>query len=159
MYLPPTQTDEQRNQIKSRFEDYLDVLRPLMEEYKAVTHWAKIEVPSKHNLTSSTTTSSNTNSNLNQPDGLLNGMNNVFNNNYKNMMNMNSSKQPKNKLSVEDKKKDLRQKLSQKYPLSQFLAYRNAIDPNYILCNRLVKELLFPEGVDDNDDYEDGNDE
>lgn len=45
MYLPPGQTPEGREAITQAFDDYVRVLEPLFDEYKAFPHWAKIEVP------------------------------------------------------------------------------------------------------------------
>lgn len=45
MYLPPSQTEEQRKAIKNKFTEYLEVIQPLLEEYNAHVHWAKIELP------------------------------------------------------------------------------------------------------------------
>ena len=61
MYLPPNQTNEQRESIKCRFNDYLDLIRPLLEEYKAHAHWAKIETPSSTPYAASLTTTNTTN--------------------------------------------------------------------------------------------------
>ena len=46
MYLPTSQTPEEREDIRRSFEEYkVAVLGPLMEKYNAQTHWAKIELP------------------------------------------------------------------------------------------------------------------
>jgi L-galactono-1,4-lactone dehydrogenase len=49
MYLPPNQSEEQRQMITKRFEDYSRILYPLIEEYKGQVHWAKIEASSDAN--------------------------------------------------------------------------------------------------------------
>ena len=46
MYLPPSQSPEQRTEITRAFWDYTSKLTPLFEEYNAYAHWAKIELPS-----------------------------------------------------------------------------------------------------------------
>lgn len=43
MYLPAGQSAEGLAEITRKFEDYVDVLRPVFERYGAVPHWAKIE--------------------------------------------------------------------------------------------------------------------
>lgn len=45
MYLPPGQSEEQRAAITAKFREYTQLMRPLMEEYNAQPHWAKIELP------------------------------------------------------------------------------------------------------------------
>merc|ERR1712146_90795 len=45
MYLPPTQGQDGREAITEAFHNYCKILEPLFEEYGAVPHWAKIEVP------------------------------------------------------------------------------------------------------------------
>lgn len=45
MYLPPSQTAEQRKRITDAFNAYTTKLAPLYEEYGAHAHWAKIEIP------------------------------------------------------------------------------------------------------------------
>ena len=47
MYLPPSQTKEQREEITAAFNNYTAKLAPLYEEYGAHAHWAKIEVPTE----------------------------------------------------------------------------------------------------------------
>jgi hypothetical protein len=44
MYLPPRQTPQQREEITASFDQYVNLLTPLFEEYGAVPHWAKVEV-------------------------------------------------------------------------------------------------------------------
>jgi hypothetical protein len=56
MYLPPSQTEEQRKAIKNKFTEYLEVIQPLLEEYNAHCHWAKIELPQAPPLTSPSST-------------------------------------------------------------------------------------------------------
>eukprot|EP00597_Dinobryon_sp_UTEXLB2267_P011642 CAMPEP_0170132252 /NCGR_PEP_ID=MMETSP0020_2-20130122/23753_1 /TAXON_ID=98059 /ORGANISM="Dinobryon sp., Strain UTEXLB2267" /LENGTH=495 /DNA_ID=CAMNT_0010367523 /DNA_START=279 /DNA_END=1763 /DNA_ORIENTATION=+ len=45
MYLPSTQTDLQRLQIKRKFDEYTTLMAPLLKKYNATVHWAKIELP------------------------------------------------------------------------------------------------------------------
>ena len=49
MYLPLSQTTEQRNMIAKKFKSYCELLDPLVKEYKGYPHWAKIELPDKSN--------------------------------------------------------------------------------------------------------------
>eukprot|EP00605_Chrysophyceae_sp_TOSAG23-4_P002547 GSChrysophyteH1.ASY1.ANO1.2812.1 assembled CDS len=45
MYMPPKQSEEDRQRITRTFQEYTSLLTPIFEEYGAVPHWAKIEVP------------------------------------------------------------------------------------------------------------------
>jgi hypothetical protein len=45
MYLPPGQSDTQRANITRRFQQYCELIQPLLDEYDAHVHWAKIELP------------------------------------------------------------------------------------------------------------------
>lgn len=45
MYLPPGQTDDQRRAVTDKFREYARLMRPLLEEYGASVHWAKVEAP------------------------------------------------------------------------------------------------------------------
>lgn len=47
MYLPPSQTTEQRDAIAARFREYCKLIDPLVKEYNGYPHWAKIELPEK----------------------------------------------------------------------------------------------------------------
>lgn len=51
MYLPPSQTPEQRQEITQAFNAYIDKCMPVFEEYKAFAHWAKIEIPNSEEKT------------------------------------------------------------------------------------------------------------
>jgi L-galactono-1,4-lactone dehydrogenase len=57
MYLPSELNDVDKEAIKQKFTQYKQLLQPLCDEYKAVPHWAKIEMISdndkynKHMLT------------------------------------------------------------------------------------------------------------
>lgn len=45
MYLPPNQTDAQRQAITEKFRQYVKLMQPLCDEFNAQCHWAKIEPP------------------------------------------------------------------------------------------------------------------
>jgi L-galactono-1,4-lactone dehydrogenase len=50
MYLPPNQSDAQRQEITRSFRQYVELMRPLCEEYGAQAHWAKIEPPTQESV-------------------------------------------------------------------------------------------------------------
>ena len=119
MYLPPNQTNEQRESIKCRFNDYLDLIRPLLEEYKAHAHWAKIEVPSTARFppTPSSTLS------------WIWGQSPTF---------TSTSTSP----TGSDRLENLRSRLAERYPLEEFNSYRHALDPHNILTNDMIDKLI-----------------
>lgn len=123
MYLPPNQTEHQRGAIKARFSEYLELIRPLLEEYNAHAHWAKIEIP-----VSATATSMDDTPNTNEKTwyGYFSGQN------------ASSPSPPEDEVDI------LRFSLASKYPINEFNAYRSALDPHNILSNRLVDELISP---------------
>jgi L-galactono-1,4-lactone dehydrogenase len=47
MYLPPNQSDAQRQEITEGFRQYVKLMRQLCEEFGAQYHWAKIEAPAQ----------------------------------------------------------------------------------------------------------------
>ena len=147
MYLPPNQTNEQRELIKSRFNDYLDLIRPLLEEYKAHAHWAKIETPSSTPFSISpnnTDTATNIMDSVKFSLGLFNSSNNANNNNTNNNSNNanNSSNISSNNNNKNDRLDVLRSRLADRYPLNEFNSYRKALDPHNILANELIDNLI-----------------
>lgn len=97
MYLPPGQTEQQRQDIKHKFDQYIDAMEPLMDEYKAQIHWAKIELPSR--VTNS-------------------------------------------EVDYQKKLDKLRSRVARKYNVQEFNKIRNVLDPNHILSNDLVEDIL-----------------
>ena len=45
MYLPSGQNDAEKAKITAKFHEYVELLQPLLQEYNASIHWAKLEVP------------------------------------------------------------------------------------------------------------------
>ena len=52
MYMPLNQSAEQRDEIRKTFDSYCRALQPLMNQYNAQIHWAKIELPSQDDRSS-----------------------------------------------------------------------------------------------------------
>jgi L-galactono-1,4-lactone dehydrogenase len=50
MYLPPNQDDRARLTITRRFDDYVALIEPLLQEFDAHVHWAKIELPGREEV-------------------------------------------------------------------------------------------------------------
>jgi L-galactono-1,4-lactone dehydrogenase len=120
MYLPPNQTEEQRQSITTQFRSYLEVIQPLLEEYDAHAHWAKIEVPTSSTLPAAAASDDDKNSWF----GFLSGAG------------------PATPLSADSKIATLRSRLASRYPVKDFNKYREALDPHSILSNTIVDTLI-----------------
>ena len=120
MYLPPNQTETQRQSITTQFRSNLEVIQPLLEEYDAHAHWAKIEIP-----TSGTLPAAASDDDKNSWYGFLSG-----------------KSAPATPLSADRKIATLRSRLASRYPLKDFNKYREALDPHSILSNAIVDTLI-----------------
>ena len=146
MYLPPNQTEEQREAIKARFDDYLELIQPLLVEYNAHAHWAKILIPGTH---TSTPVQPRFES---PPEGswtnLISGMSGIPGIREITAMSGISGitggkpVTPPTHRTPEEKLEDLRNRLAAKYPVKEFNAYRSALDPQNILSNTLIDSLI-----------------
>ena len=122
MYLPPNQTDEQRSAIKTSFEGYLELIQPLLEEYDAHAHWAKIALPSD------------------EPPTITPITNTPWYASF-------TTKKEATLQSIpyDQKVLNIRSRLASRYPLKEFNAYRGALDPYNIYSNKLIDVLISPE--------------
>lgn len=120
MYLPPNQSEEQRSLIKARFNDYLEIIRPLLEEYGAHAHWAKIEIPSSSDADALTP--------IPPEDSWFSFTA--------------GAKAEVPVITSSGKLERLRARLAERYPLKEFNAYRHALDPHDILSNGLIDRLI-----------------
>lgn len=121
MYLPPNQSTEQRAEITKEFQRYTQLMQPLLDEYQAHCHWAKIELPMKTDSTAVAVKSAD-NSWWSRFFG--------------------SPSPP-----LDDKTiiANMRTRIRKKYPVDEFNAYRKALDPNAVLSNNLVETLFNAE--------------
>ena len=132
MYLPPSQTDEQRARIRQQFEAYCEAMRPLMDEYQATVHWAKVELPGGGGSGGTDTASGSSSGSKSFFDLLL---------------------PPKQLDSAvggggteggyEKKRDELRASIAKRYDLTGFNTFRAALDPHRTLMNTLLEELLL----------------
>jgi L-galactono-1,4-lactone dehydrogenase len=97
MYIPASSTPQQRDEIRKQFSKYCSAIQPLLEEYNAQVHWAKIELPNRNDMTEDE---------------------------YNNAIDR------------------MRLRLSAKYPLNEFNELMRALDPNQILTNDIIDELI-----------------
>lgn len=122
MYLPPNQTDDQRNAIKSSFDGYLELIQPLLEEYDAHAHWAKIALPATEPPT------------ITRPEESTPWYSSLL-----------TKKEPVfTSLPYEQKVENIRSRLASRYPVKEFNAYRGALDPFNIYSNELIDVLISP---------------
>jgi hypothetical protein len=47
MYIPSQLNSHQKQEIQQAFQEYVAALQPLLDEYQAQVHWAKLELPRK----------------------------------------------------------------------------------------------------------------
>lgn len=141
MYLPANQTDAQRKDIRQAFQQYRRVLRPLLDEYKAHCHWAKIELPLLEDSCDSTTAASassvdvSTNANSSSSESIDVGCSTVK---------PGQEKGDEELLELDQQElQRMRKWIATGYPkVHEFNAYRRVLDPNGVLSNRLVDELF-----------------
>jgi hypothetical protein len=168
MYLPPGQTDAQRTDITRRFRQYCELLQPLMDEYSAHVHWAKIELPAlpKYSVDTSTLSSTSAAAAAISTAGttrmvkIISTGGNTSGTPTSTLTptpssTSTSSPSPPTPEDCDDVAKYeerldwMRERLAKKYPVPLFNAFRNALDPHNILSNRLIDEL-FSETRDSN---------
>eukprot|EP01041_Mallomonas_annulata_P002708 gene2708-5330_t len=144
MYLPPSQSPEQRRRIQHVFDIYRHHLYPIMKEYGAVVHWGKICIPPIAEIktdSSSVSTSSSSSSSLveitendkqeeEQEDYSLSSLNLLESDVSKFYSN------PKNELEFH------KEQIRKRYNVEIFNEFRKILDPNNILSNDLIDELF-----------------
>lgn len=134
MYIPKT-SDASNNstsqeEVEKAFHKYMNAIRGLCEEYNAIPHWAKIELPRHIPLTEKEEKLFA----QSLSGGYFDWLYSFFG--Y-------SSKVDTPKLdSDEALLEDLQKRLKERYPLSEFNEYRYSLDGNGILGNPLLDTLL-----------------
>ncbi len=124
MYLPPGQTDAQRTQIKERFTQYVDAMQPLLVEYNAHAHWAKIELPDPDSLEFLRYTVNLRNESKSWIPSVFKG-------------------EPLPKpLSYEEKILSMKTRIAERYNVDEFNSYRRVLDPRGVLSNEMMDELF-----------------
>jgi L-galactono-1,4-lactone dehydrogenase len=127
MYLPPSQTPEQRAKISARFREFCAMAQPLMDEYNAHAHWAKIELPTENLKHESSPQPPSSSSSFSAP------MDDDYNDTSTNTIS------------------HMKRRIADKFPVDEFNAYRKAIDPNNILGNTLIDELFGSNAFEPNE--------
>lgn len=116
MYLPPGQTADQRSAIHEAFDQYTQVVLPLVQEYGGKIHWAKIEPPGASPSVA--------------PKKAEEGWWDVLFG---------------CKCKQETNAGELIRGTLERYPLGQFNNYRLALDPREILLNDRLRNLVVDE--------------
>ena len=150
MYLPPALSPAQRNEVVSAFELYTNALAPLCEEYGAVPHWAKIELPLATTLDQSAPVLPVPMPAVeSHPDSATSEMKVTYIDAISGRV---SSRSHSPKAAQGDTRvaqyaasasvQSLKQRLQKRYNTDLFNAYRRVLDPENILSNHIVDTLL-----------------
>ena len=121
MYLPPTASDEQRAEIGRTFRAYAEVMEPLLEENTAQIHWAKLEVPNSQAVTTVSASS-------------------------RALHAYNARDEQLAKESLQKRIGAMRKRLAAKYPLDDFIALKDALDPQNVLSTEVVDRVFKKTG-------------
>lgn len=130
MYLPPHQTPQQREEIAKQFQRYTQLIQPLLNEYDAHCHWAKIELPKKFD-----NSSQEDKSDTKTPQDV--GSSSWWTRIFGSASSVDDSL-PDEKLQL----KNMRERIRNKYPVEEFNDYRKVLDPKGILSNKLIDSLF-----------------
>eukprot|EP00981_Chlorochromonas_danica_P006280 scaffold1348_cov184-Ochromonas_danica.AAC.7 len=152
MYLPPSQSEEQRKEIEHVFQKYIALIQPIVEEYAGHAHWAKIELPTTTTTTSSSssTTPSSAMSAAAQSAVVANSGSWADSGWWivDFMLSWVTASKSVATTSTtattpEEALQRLRGRIAERYPVQKFNSFRKALDPNEILTNRLLDELFY----------------
>lgn len=159
MYLPAGKSDSEREEIKKSFNQYVQSLQPLLAEYQAQCHWAKLEVdcaPMEADASTSAVSASIFTSWWEYFFGKASTstVNNAVptNNSAASVTPSSSSKRKEKKKRPETitaasllediQRTPLQKRIASRYPVQQFNEYRRALDPRGLLSNEFVKSVF-----------------
>lgn len=160
MYLPAGKTEAERTAIKKAFHEYVQSLQPLLTEYNARCHWAKLEV----DFTPMSAPSHSVSSYFTSWWGYLFGKENTGSNSspavtggHNCTSEVDAGKEDKHKkqkvkkkpdlitaasLIEEFQRTDLQSRIATQYPVQQLNEYRCALDPRGLLSNDFVNAVF-----------------
>lgn len=149
MYLPPSQSAEQRKEITDAFNRYTSILTPLLEEFGAVAHWAKIELPAPLNHEEDDAlvalpvlpVSKAVQDLAQNPAKIKTTYVNTLNGDVSSKSHVTKSTASTVPYST-PRVEHLRQRLQRRYDTELFNSHRRVLDPHNILSNELVDTLL-----------------
>jgi L-galactono-1,4-lactone dehydrogenase len=149
MYIPKHANNDDmkshenlREEIRSQFMKYMNLIQPLCEEYHATVHWAKIEIP--HYVPLTEKEKAIYQKSLQKESGGLNWLWSLFSSS-------DSSKQIVEEFNTDGKLiNNLRKRIHSRYPIEQFNRYRYALDPKHMFSNQII-DVLFAPYVKDNE--------
>jgi len=143
MYLPPSQSPSQRDRISRVFAAYRRLMYPLMSKYGAVSHWAKLYLPSS----GSSSSNKNKNSSISSMDISANADRNGTETDvlsvaeeYAEALLQTAWKTPYDE--PETELAFLRKTVADRFEVDVFNALRSRYDPNNILSNSLVNSVF-----------------
>jgi L-galactono-1,4-lactone dehydrogenase len=152
MYLPPNQGPASRAAITRAFDEYTALMEPLMTEYDAHVHWAKIELPGRGASLPTEATAAE----VAKAEPVKTDSKKVDKKTDKK-----ADKKAENKSAVKvasgggaddsqyaRRLQWMQERIRQRYPVKEFNALRHALDPNNILGNDLIDTLLADEHSD-----------
>lgn len=160
MYLPAGKSEAERTAIKKAFHEYVQSLQPLLAEYNARCHWAKLEV----DFTPMAAPSHSVSSYFTSWWGYLFGKENTGSNSsptvtggHNSTSEVDAGKEDKYKkqkvkkkpdlitaasLIEEFQRTDLQSRIATQYPVQQLNEYRRALDPRGLLSNDFVNAVF-----------------
>ncbi len=129
MYLPPHQIPLEREEITKQFQRYTQLIQPLLEEYNAHCHWAKIELPKDYE-------------NSNTPNSQAVGKSETNTSSWWSRIFGSSSNTDVLVMDERTRLRIMKERIKAKFPVEEFNAYRKVLDPKGILSNKLIDSLF-----------------
>ena len=145
--LPLRAPSLQRAEIQRRFDAYRAAMEPLLDEYGATVHWAKLELPPRARAVPDTPPAAAAGAGAGA--GAAAGVAGF-------LRSLTSSPSPSSstppippvsaaeKETYEQRRGAWRARLAKRYDLKGFEAFRAALDPHRTLATPMVEELLLP---------------
>lgn len=155
LYLPAGQNEDERAKIRRHFAHYVEAMQPLLEEYEAHAHWAKIELDYGASQSSSSSSSSASGSFDGRSwweyltgGGLWSSLVSIFNGPSDSPSTSStacttvSTVLHKNLCDTKFEQQRVRDRIQARYPVTTFNTYRQVLDPRGLLSNALVEGLF-----------------
>jgi L-galactono-1,4-lactone dehydrogenase len=141
--------DEIQAEVQRQFQKYVNLIQPLCNEYKAIPHWGKVEIPQFIPLTDLEKQLRRRHVDSTQGgfyrtiwDGMIETI--------QSLLPISNEEEKETKRKEEELDSDerllnnLRKRLYSKYPVDEFNKIRKIFDPKGILSNDLLDTLLAP---------------
>jgi L-galactono-1,4-lactone dehydrogenase len=141
--------DDIQAEVKRQFQKYVNLIQPLCEEYQAIPHWGKVEIPYYIPLTDFEKQLRKRHSDSTR-GGFYRTIWEGMRESLQGLLPISKEKEKEIIRKEEELDSDegllnnLRKRLSEKYPLNEFNSIRKILDPKGILSNDLLDTLLTP---------------